>query len=332
MDSATPATSSSSALSSPPSAILKTAKCHSRRFLVAATYTLICVLRWERELRLVFDMNPLPLLSPAPATTLAACTKEASVWPKPDTLSSNKYESVVLAEEVLGFIITKLDEIDAPVTLMFGTALHEFRNGTGGPCLRPKYNDKDFDIAVFPEHFRYITTFQTEILHKFGWQFMLNDRRRQKLFTTIQPVAPMGEYFQIDIYGFFCNESNDLIFFPWDMVTIARNTFLPLRKHKLILPQNSTVIGATNATGTSTYRNNPGFYMPYDPPCLLQNIYGSDYMTPKSGTSSQAKWGSVNGRPAYDNPKCNSTLTTFEKHDLERQLMFCSGVVPDTLK
>ena len=60
--------------------------------------------------------------------------------------------------------------------------------------------------------------------------------------------------------------------------------------------------------------------MPNDPHCMLHNIYGSDYMTPKSGKSSQAKWGTQHGKPAYDNPKCNSTLTTFEERELERQL------------
>lgn len=36
------------------------------------------------------------------------------------------------ADEILSFIITKFNEIDAPIILMFGTMLHEFRNHT---CL-----------------------------------------------------------------------------------------------------------------------------------------------------------------------------------------------------
>ena len=102
------------------------------------------------------------------------------------------------------------------------------------------------------------------------------------------------------------------------MVTIARNAFLPVRKHKLIVSQNE---GETMATTNDD--NSPGFYMPYDPPCLLANVYGMDFMTPKKGASSQATWGTENGRPAHDNPKCNYTLTASEKEELARQLELC---------
>lgn len=307
-----------------------------RRFstfiLVVTSAILASVLRWEQELHgfVATDENynelPLSLSSPTTMTiakSLAICTKKASVWPKPDSIGTTKYESVRQAETVLAFIISKLDEINAPSTLIFGTALHEYRNGTDTPCLRPKYQDKDFDMAVFPEHYNYILTFESEIREKFDWRFKHSVRSRGMLFSTIEPAHKHSslEYFQIDVYGFLCNATNDRIFFPWDRVTIARDALLPLRKHKLI-PSN-------NATNETQSVNHPGFWMPYDPPCLLHNIYGSDYMTPKSGASSQAKFGGLNGRPAYDNPKCNKTLTKFDQHELERQLMFCSERVPD---
>eukprot|EP00581_Thalassiosira_minuscula_P016245 CAMPEP_0183736096 /NCGR_PEP_ID=MMETSP0737-20130205/48474_1 /TAXON_ID=385413 /ORGANISM="Thalassiosira miniscula, Strain CCMP1093" /LENGTH=264 /DNA_ID=CAMNT_0025970015 /DNA_START=105 /DNA_END=896 /DNA_ORIENTATION=+ len=259
---------------------------NSRRLFVAAAFTIITVLCWEWELRQMFDGNPLPY-TPTPTATLPACTKESPDWPNPETIPQRKYERAAQALEVLGFIISKLDEIGGPVIPMFGSALHEYRNGTDGPCLIPDYKDKDFDIALFADHYWYITTFATEVLAKFGWEFMINERRRGLIYTTIKAVGEQeGSNFQIDIYGFLCNKTSDHIYFPWDKVTIARNSFLPVRKHKLILEGTEVV----KPNRTSTIWNRPGFYMPYDPPCLLENIYGSDYMTPKSGASSQAKW------------------------------------------
>jgi UDP-galactose transporter len=267
--------------------------------------------------------NELTLIPKAKRLT-KKCTQEASIWSQPNGITSHKYQTILQAEEILRFIVAKLDEINAPITLMYGTALHEFRNGTDIPCLLPNYRDKDFDISVFPVHYDYINTFRNEIMETFGWEYSSNREQKERLFTSIQPANSVRD-FQIDVYGFFCNETNDHIFFPWDNVTIAKSAFLPLRKHKLILPRNDTGTNADN--GTSHSPETPGFHMPNDPNCMLHNIYGSDYMTPKSGKSSQAKWGTQHGKPAYDNPKCNSTLTTFEEHELERQLGFCSGVV-----
>ena len=140
------------------------------------------------------------------------------------------------------------------------------------------------DLASRPilvtKHFHYIiTNFQDEVLERFGWKFMLNDKRKQRLYAEIQ-----GPFYLIDTYGFYCNVSNDLIFFPWDGVTIAKNAFLPVRKHQLIFLKSDTeTVVETNATTGTTRRSKPGFYMPHNPPCLLHNIYGSDFMTPKKG-------------------------------------------------
>ena len=84
---------------------------------------------------------------------------------------------------------------------------------------------------------------------------------------------------------------------------------------------NSTTTHTTYEIANDT----PAYYMPYNPHCLLTNIYGYDYMTPKSGPTSQAKYGGEHGRPAYGNPQCNSTLSMLEQDELERQLKFCNS-------
>lgn len=305
-----------------------------RRLIIAVLFIVLCLMRWERELsKLEFDSSlPAALLYDAMmAPALPECTQEASMWSRPAGLTPYKYGTVTTAEEILAFLITKLDEINAPLTINFGTLLREYRNGTSGPCLQPDHADKDFDVAVFPEHFHYLTTFETEIKQKFGWAFRLNDKRRHRLFTTIEPAHPRGEYFQIDIYGFHCSETNDMVFFPWDMVTLEKNAMLPVLMHKRILSRqhNATDSGLNDTTisidSTAFSYSAPGFSMPYAAPCLLQNIYGADYMTPKSGKTSQAKWGKNNGRPAYYNPKCNHLLTPFEENEYKRQMEFCPG-------
>ena len=49
-------------------------------------------------------------------------------------------------------------------------------------------------------------------------------------------------------------------------------------------------------------------------------------MTPKSGPTSQAKYGGEHGRPAHGSGalQCNSTLSMLEQEELERQLKFCT--------
>jgi len=236
-------------------------------------------------------------------------------YKKPPSLKSEKYEKVLQAQEILAYIMTKLNDIDAPVILMYGTMLHEFRNGTDEPFVSLNFQDKDFDIAVFPEHYRSILSFQDEIQAKFGWKIgYTEDMKNRSMAAIYNPEMKKWKY-QIDVYGFRCSKTNDLILFPWDNITIARNSFLPVRKHKPPISSNE------NSTDN---KSNPVFYIPHNPPCLLNNIYGSDYMTPKTGRSTQAKWGTKHGRPAHGNPECDSTLTTSEQQDLERQLaLFC---------
>ena len=267
------------------------------------------------------------------------CTNEAY---NNSTYKSN-WNLVNQADEILSYIITKFNEIDAPIILMFGTMLYEFRNHTctneTDPCLRPNDRDKDFDVAIFPMHFPYINNvLKDEISKKFGWTFQSSDLTKQRLFGTFTPGSCFPHCkFQIDVYGFHCSASNDLIHFPWDLLTISKNALLPVKRHKSLLPIDDykTPDISTTTTNTSSgnqtkqqnsNNNHPVIYMPYNPTCLLTNIYGSDFMTPKTGKTSQAKYGSEHGRQSHGNPECNATLTEAEQTELERQLSFCSEI------
>eukprot|EP00984_Skeletonema_dohrnii_P003848 scaffold1333_cov130-Skeletonema_dohrnii-CCMP3373.AAC.1 len=222
--------------------------------------------------------------------------------------------------------------MEYPIILMYyGTMLHEYRNSTkGDPCLRINGNDKDFDIAVFPSHWKHIADYlSVDIQYKFGWKWIGGERARSRLFGSIYYPGkgfPKNKLHQIDVYGFQCNSTSDVIDFPWDMVTVAKDAFLPVRRHKTIpIPRREYNNSNNTLIATGTDDDFPPYYMPYNPHCLLTNIYGHDYMTPKSGKTSQAKYGTGHGRPSYGNPHCNSTLSISEQEELERQLTFCNA-------
>mmetsp|Transcript_15826 Transcript_15826/g.23730 ORF Transcript_15826/g.23730 Transcript_15826/m.23730 type:complete len:97 (-) Transcript_15826:3131-3421(-) len=55
--------------------------------------------------------------------------------------------------------------------------------------------------------------------------------------------------------------------------------------------------------------------MPLNPPCLLANMYGADFMTPKKGHFIR--------KVAYNAPDCGRILlTSAQQEELERQLSF----------
>ena len=84
---------------------------------------------------------------------------------------------MIKAERVITCIVKELEKIDALVSLIYGTMLHEYRNGTG-PCVQANFNDKDFDIAVFREHFTYIVGILDDIQKQFGWKkLFINEER-----------------------------------------------------------------------------------------------------------------------------------------------------------
>ncbi|KAK1743924.1 hypothetical protein QTG54_005521 [Skeletonema marinoi] len=267
-------------------------------------------------------------------TILEECTVEVSKWPRPNDLSNLKYQDVLQAEQILSFLIEEFDKIGAPVTLMYGTMLREFRNGTKTGCLRPDYQDKDFDIAVSPQHFHYIYGLRDELKQMFNTSLMFNMNLRERMFTSI---PTNNKQFKIDVYGYECKKEEGLIYFPWDMITIAMDSFFPVRRHKRILPfeeqflahtQSNATIATTglnenNTTTTETHAggyNAPAFYLPNNPPCLLENIYGVDYMTPRTGKEVQAKYGTSQGRLAHGNPICNLSLSPYYQQEFERQM------------
>ena len=74
----------------------------------------------------------------------------------------------------------------APVTLLFGTALHEYRNGTGN-CVHPYLKEDDFDIGVFSEHFDYVVLLRDEIEAKFGWKLAYFLKWKNKFLSILPP-------------------------------------------------------------------------------------------------------------------------------------------------
>jgi len=233
------------------------------------------------------------------------CSISANHRSRPDDVSIVQYEKVAVAENIISYIVKELHDVDAPVSLMYGTLLHEHRNGTG-PCVQTNFYDKDFDIAVFPPHFHLIVGMVEYIRDNFGWTVRSLNRERMYL-TFIHPHQRVGTGFQIDVYGFNVNTpSVGLIYFPWDKVTLRAQSFLPLVRHKSI-PYNSSL--------SFDQDSNLFLYRPFNVPCLLENLYGSDYMTPKKGHFLR--------KIAYDNPACtNQNLNEDEQMELDRQLTF----------
>lgn len=246
-----------------------------------------------------------------PQNTTYSCTKNETVPPFPSKkiLSLEKYQRVKEAERIVAYIVGKLGSIGAPVSLMYGTLLHEFRNGTGS-CVQYNIMDKDFDIAVFETHFHDILAMGEEIKTLFGWEVKFV--HEEALFLMLFPANKKKRgrsLFQIDVYGFRTDHPRKgLIHFPWDDVTVAADAFLPLVKHKAI---------ASNEDNHDVLNRKPQlhfYYRPFNPSCLLANLYGSDFMTPKKGHFIRKK--------AFDDPKCDrSKLNDEEKAELERQLV-----------
>jgi hypothetical protein len=249
---------------------------------------------------------------------LPFCLKETAIYPKYNyTKDSDRLLMVHQAEEVLAYIVTKLNEIGAPATPVYGNLLKEYRNGTG-PCLHAQPDDKDFDLGVLSHHFDLVVNMTDEIQDIFGWTAMLNPGMLGRKFFTMYPPKRHAK-FQIDIYGFQCDTSTGLVYQPWDKRVVELGAFLPLRPYKPVLQTTSS--NKTTSTSNDLRNKPPAFYhMPYNIPCLLENMYGADFMTPKGivGKKNQAI-----GRP-YGHPYCNTTtLTVEEQIELERQLAYC---------
>ncbi|KAL7527237.1 hypothetical protein ACHAWF_002152 [Thalassiosira exigua] len=293
-----------------------------RRFLFAVVVVAFVVVRFRLDENEIFQLQAAGETSRcggeecAKSMLTPMCTENVSDQvPDPQ---NEKGHIWVQAGRIVAHLISRLHEMGAPVILMYGTLLYEHRNGTDhGLCLRLNTRDKDFDVAVFRSHFEFVMGLKYEIREKFGWEAASNGDMEQRLYVTFWPGERWPPQFQVDVYGFHCNMTQDLIKFPWDEVDVARDAFLPVKRHKSIWLEEG------KGNGTVGGQPLPRFYVPHDPPCLLENIYGPDYMTPKSGATSQAKWGTVHGRPAHGNPECRSNLTSSERDELDWQLTFC---------
>eukprot|EP00957_Ditylum_brightwellii_P191876 14606683-Ditylum_brightwellii.AAC.1 len=159
--------------------------------------------------------------------------------------------------------------------MMYGTMLHELRNGTG-QCIIPRVDDKDFDIAVFERHFHVVLGMKDDIMEKFGWQ--MSDINMERLFLQIHPPQQkIGKGFQIDVYGFKCDIRNQLVFFSWDHVALRMQDVLPLSRHKTV-PIPASV--ADKLQSNNQLQVVPALRRPFNAPCIMKSLYGPGYMQP----------------------------------------------------
>ena len=224
---------------------------------------------------------------------------------RPKEVRRIKYQRNLASHRVLAFVVEALDGYGIPVAIMYGTLLHEYRNGTGD-CVLHRLDDKDLDIAIFKHHIPLVLDMNKELEEKFGWTIGFKDVA--KGYLQIHPFddrrkekkVPDQVSFQIDVYGFSCDEERRMLNFEWDRAAVSMNGFLPLTRHKTVMDRTSYL------------------HIPFDPACLLANMYGPDYMTPKKTKYFRTK--------AHDDPRCHSSLNADQEKEFERQLEFCKPV------
>jgi hypothetical protein len=99
------------------------------------------------------------------------------------------------------------------------------------------------------------------------------------------------------------------------------DAFLPLGKHKTI-PYNHDDIEQITKDG-----HQPAYiYMPFNPPCLLENLYGSDFMTPREGRG--VTGGSNHARlDAFNNPDCKPSSLSLADREASKtqQSLWCGS-------
>jgi len=204
-------------------------------------------------------------------TSIPSCTLEDQHRVRPKDVTKKRYGLVIKGEEVAAYIVTELHKYGVPVTLLFGTALYEYRNGTGN-CVQAYFKEDDFDIGVFSKHFHYVVSLIDKIEEKFGWKAgTLND------FIYFHPPGQRPKKgFQVDVYRFVVDQPRiGLVDFVWDNIRIEKNALLPLEKHKPVVSSNVTV--------TTNNGSVPFYYMPHNIHCYLANLYGKNFMTPQPG-------------------------------------------------
>mmetsp|Transcript_126 Transcript_126/g.151 ORF Transcript_126/g.151 Transcript_126/m.151 type:complete len:914 (-) Transcript_126:147-2888(-) len=229
-----------------------------------------------------------------------------SDWPLPEGLQADEQtiKSYRTAQDIIYYIVSKLEEKNAPVMLKWGTALHEFRSGVENNFV-PDFNDKDIDIGVFQRHFGLILDMAQEIVDLSGWRIYVRPRS-QKRKPFIAFFGPKSDRrLQIDIYPVECNLIENIAWYSWDTVRMRLNAILPMK-------------GTTWISNRGTWISSHTMYMPSDPACYLENIFGPDFRTPMKT--------SYHRKNATDGPICKTpAVDATEKLELMRQLMLCGS-------
>ena len=237
---------------------------------------------------------------------------------KLDGMSDIKYNRTITAIRILEFLSAKFEQKNAPIAINFGSALHEFREGKS--CYAHRIGDKDVDITVLEAHFPLIHDLNEELRERFGWSVHSSSEMNSRLFATIKPLddgrrngLPDANSFNIDFYGFKCNAEENTVWFPWDQITTRINALLPLKKHGAPISKQ-----LYDGVDYDWVASKSFVYIPSDPACLLENIYGPDFRTPMN-TKYYVSY-------AVDKPICKSPdLDASERLEFLRQLMLCSG-------
>mmetsp|Transcript_25080 Transcript_25080/g.28086 ORF Transcript_25080/g.28086 Transcript_25080/m.28086 type:complete len:710 (-) Transcript_25080:158-2287(-) len=247
-----------------------------------------------------------------PTDSFPPCTPEDQHRDRPEDIKESHYEKVRKAEEIFAYIVTELHKFGAPVTLLFGTALHEYRNGTGN-CVQPYFKEDDFDIGVFSQHFHYVVLLIDKVEEKFGWKVHYEGKRKDTFLYFSPPKQKLKGGFQVDVYALKVDKPREgLMDFDWDGIRIEKHALLPLVKHKPVVSSNETTAAADGSV--------PFYYMPYNPHCYLTNLYGETYMTPQRGKKLKRSR-TIKGNN-YNSPPCGRELSGPDAVELQRQMSF----------
>ena len=153
---------------------------------------------------MAFDLPTVSSLLEQYPTPLPACTPEDQHRVRPEGITQEQYEKVRKGEEISAYIVTELHKVGVPVTLLYGSVLHEYRNGTGN-CVQPYFKEDDFDLGVFSHHFHHVVLLMDKVEEKFGWNAHYSGPSGLK--DNFLYFSPPGQRpkkgFQVDVYSFY---------------------------------------------------------------------------------------------------------------------------------
>ena len=228
--------------------------------------------------------------------------------------ANRKKQRIVEAQDVMAYIVKKLDEQGVPIAIFYGTMLYEYLHGTP-ECYQPRTSDKDIDLVLFHQHMHLVVDMQQELKDLFGWKIDVSNQ--DSSFLVLKPVhdtrrqgKAIAASFQIDIYGFQCSSRSPFVDFIWVKVRVRKSFFLPWTPYHHHIQTTSPV------HENSTAR----FHMPYSPECLLAALYGPDFRTPKHGRPAKQK--PINKRRKCDTKPLNGVERRVRKL---QQRQFCDA-------